>query len=259
MSNGLWDRYGTAQVQGVPGAGARSIGREAIDEGLRAHMLRVYNYMATGLAISGLVAWILAHTAVGGLFYQYDAAGRFAGYSVLGFIAMFAPLVMLLGASFMMRSMTGAKAQAFYWAFVALQGVSIGVLLQVYTGESVARVFFITGAAFAALSLFGYTTKKNLSGFGNFLFIGLIGIVLLSIVNIFVGSSMLMFIIGIAGILVFAGLIAYDTQRIKEEYTEAMLTGDAGTVHAVWSALGLYINFINLFQFLLMFLGNREE
>jgi FtsH-binding integral membrane protein len=159
----------------------------------------------------------------------------------------------------MASRMTAATTQLFYWAYVALQGVSIGMLMQVYTGESFYRVFFITGAAFAGLSLFGYTTKKNLSGFGNFLMVGLIGIVLLSVVNIFVGSSMLHFIIGIVGILVFAGLIAFDTQRIKEEYSQAAMHGDAGTTHAVWSALGLYINFMNLFQFLLQFLGNREE
>jgi FtsH-binding integral membrane protein len=257
MANGLWNSPNAQRGYAMPGAG--TIGQAQIDEGLRAHMLRVYNYMATGLAVSGFVAWILANTAVGGVFYQYTPTGRFAGLNILGWVAVFAPLGMILLASFMASRMTAATTQLFYWTYVALQGVSIGMLMQVYTGESFYRVFFITGAAFAGLSLFGYTTKKNLSGFGNFLMVGLIGIVLLSVVNIFVGSSMLHFIIGIVGILVFAGLIAFDTQRIKEEYSQAAMHGDAGTTHAVWSALGLYINFMNLFQFLLQVLGNREE
>jgi len=257
MANGLWNRSDAGRGFAYGGTGAAT--QVQIDEGLRAHMLRVYNYLATGLAVSGLVAWMLANTALGQVFYQYTPTGRFAGFNMLGWVAVFAPLGLILLASFMANRMSAAQTQLFYWAYTALQGVSIGVLMQVYTGESFAKVFFITGAAFAGLSLYGYTTRRNLSGLGSFLLVGLIGIVLLSLVNVFVGSSMLGFVIGIAGILVFAGLIAYDTQRIKEEYSEAAMYGDVGTVHAVWSALGLYINFINLFQFLLQFLGNREE
>jgi FtsH-binding integral membrane protein len=179
------------------------------------------------------------------------------GISALGHIAMWAPLVMLLVSAFAMRSPTANGMQAFYWAFVAVNGVGLSLLMLVYTGESLMRTFFITAAAFAALSLYGYTTRRSLSGFGSFLVMGLIGLLIAMVVNIFLASAMMQFVISAAGVLIFAGLTAYDTQRIKEQYS-ATMGRDAETITAVWGALNLYITFLNLFQFLLMFLGNRE-
>jgi FtsH-binding integral membrane protein len=238
-------------------AQGRAVPSAEMDEGLRAYMLRVYNYMATGLAISGLVAWIVANVpAVTQIFYVVEG-GRVMGLSGLGMIAMWAPLVMLLVAAFAMRSVTASKAQIFYWAFVTINGIGLSILMLVYTGESLLRTFFITAAAFGALSLFGYTTKKDLTGFGSFLIMGLVGLLIAMVVNIFLGSSMMQFVISAAGVLIFAGLVAYYTQAIKLQYAENM-GREAETITAVFGALSLYIAFINLFQFLLMFLGQRE-
>ena len=235
----------------------RTVDQEAIDAGLRQYMLRVYNYMATGLVISGLVAWLVANVpAVTAIFYTMQG-GQPVGLNMLGMVAMWAPLIMLLGAAFVMKRPTASSAQMFYWAFVTINGVGLSILLLVYTGESVVRTFFITAAAFAGLSLWGYTTKRNLSGFGSFLVMGLIGLLIAAVVNIFLASSMLQFVISAAGVLIFAGLVAYYTQEIKQSYAESM-THDEQTVTAVFGALSLYIAFINLFQFLLFFLGQRE-
>ena len=238
-------------------AGGRTVDRAAIDEGLRQYMLRVYNYMTTGLAISGLVAWTVANVpAVTGIFYVMQN-GEPDGLSGIGMIAMWTPLAMLFGAMFLMRSPSGSTAQSFYWAFVAINGVGLSILMLAYTGESLVRTFFITAGAFAALSLWGYTTKKNLSGFGSFLIMGLIGLIIASVVNMFLASTMMQFVIAAAGVLIFSGLTAYDTQRIKLQYSDTM-SKDAQTVTAVFGALHLYITFINLLQFLLYFLGNRN-
>jgi hypothetical protein len=238
-------------------AQGRAVPSAEMDEGLRAYMLRVYNYMATGLAISGLVAWIVANVpAVTQIFYTVQQ-GQIVGLNGLGMIAMWAPLVMLLVAAFAMRSVTASKAQIFYWAFVTINGIGLSILMLVYTGESLLRTFFITAAAFGALSLFGYTTKKDLTGFGSFLIMGLVGLLIAMVVNIFLGSTMMQFIISAAGVLIFAGLVAYYTQAIKLQYAENM-GQEAETITAVFGALSLYIAFINLFQFLLMFLGQRE-
>ena len=238
-------------------ARAYGLDQARVDEGLRQHMLRIYNYMATGLAISGLVSWVIANTAIQGLFFQVTPEGRL-GFTALGMIGMLAPLGMLLVAMFM-RNMSATATQAFYWAFVTLQGIGLSILLMTYTSESVVRVFLITATAFAGLSLFGYTTKRNLTGLGQFLLMGLIGLIVAMVVNMFFPSSMLVFIISVVGVLIFAGLIAFDTQRLKNEYIGGLVQGgDSATIHAVWGALSLYISFINLFQFLLMFLGNRE-
>ena len=241
-------------------AGGQTIDRAAIDEGLRQHMLRIYNYMASGLAISGLVAYAIFRVpAFGELFFQYTAVpgGYILQATTLGYIGMFAPLGILLIAMFGMRNASAATTQVMYWAFVALQGIGIATLLFIYTGDSVVRVFFITAAAFAGLSLWGYTTKRSLSGMGSFMVMGLIGLIIASIVNIFLASDMMQFVISAAGVLIFSGLIAYDTQRLKDEYREGM-GSEAATKHAVWGALALYINFLNLFQFLLYFLGSRD-
>ena len=239
-------------------ARAYGLDQARVDEGLRQHMLRIYNYMATGLAISGLVSWVIANTAIQGLFFQVTPEGRL-GFTTLGMIGMLAPLGMLLAAMFVLRNMSATANQAFYWAFVTLQGIGLSILLMTYTSESVVRVFLITAAAFAGLSLFGYTTKRNLTGLGQFLLMGLIGLIVAMVVNMFFPSSMLVFIISVVGVLIFAGLIAFDTQRLKNEYIGGLVQGgDSATIHAVWGTLSLYISFINLFQFLLMFLGNRE-
>lgn len=241
-------------------ARAGTIDQAKIDEGLRTHMLSIYNYMATGLAISGLVAWLVANIpAITAIFYTPVAtpAGVMMAPNILGMIAMFAPLGIILFGAFAMRNASAQATQIMYWALTVAMGVSLSMVLMVYTSESVVRVFFITAAAFGGLSLYGYTTKRSLSGMGSFLIMGLIGLILAVIVNMFLGSSMLQFIIAAAGVLIFSGLIAYDTQRLKEEYVAGM-TQEAATKSAVWGALSLYISFINLFQFLLYFLGQRE-
>ncbi|WP_246152147.1 Bax inhibitor-1/YccA family protein [Roseospira navarrensis] len=227
-----------------------------IDTGLRSYMLRVYNLMASGLVLSGIVAMTITYVpAVRSLFYVQTPEGL--APNLLGMIGMFAPLIVLFAAMFMIRSASAAMVQGMYWLFVALQGIGLSMLLQVYTDESVVRVFFITAAAFASLSLFGYTTKRDLSGMGSFLIMGVFGMLIAMVVNIFLASSMMQFIICAVGVLVFSGLTAYDTQRIKEEYNVNM---DSETLSkgATMGALSLYINFINLLQFLLYFLGNRE-
>lgn len=238
----------------------RTVDRAEIDEGLRRHMLRIYNYMAGGLAVSGVVALTVASVpAVTSLFFevvQYQGL-NYIQATTLGWVAMFAPLGLLLIAAFGMRNASAATIQTFYWAFVGLQGISLATLLFLYTGESVVRVFFITSAAFAGLSLYGYTTRRSLSAFGSFLIMGLIGLIIAAVVNIFLASPMLQFVISAAGVLIFSGLIAYDTQRLKEEYSASHDT-ETSTKLAVWGALSLYIDFINLFRFLLYFLGSRE-
>jgi uncharacterized protein len=230
----------------------------AFDVGLRAHMVRVYNYMASGLALSGIVAFgLFASAELASLFFQVQA-GRVVGLNVLGWVAIFAPLGLLLLVSFRAQSMSVGAVQAVYWAVTALMGVSLSLLLFRYTGASVARTFFVTAAAFGALSLYGYTTKRDLSKFGSFLIMGLIGVIIASLVNIFLGSSLLQFAISIIGVLVFTGLTAYDTQNIKEQYAEGF-GHEANSKMAVFGALSLYLNFINLFQLLLSLTGQREE
>jgi FtsH-binding integral membrane protein len=228
-----------------------------VDAGLRSYMLRVYNLMASGLALSGIVAMIIVNVpAVSSLFYVTQA-GQVVGLTLMGTIGMWSPLIVLFAAMFMIRKASASVVQGMYWLFVALQGIGLSLLLQIYTGESFARVFFITAAAFAALSLYGYSTKRDLSGMASFLIMGLFGIIIAAVVNLFLASSMLQFIISGVGVLVFAGLTAYDTQRIKEEYNVNM-DGETMSKSATMGALSLYINFINLLQFLLYFLGNRE-
>ena len=228
------------------------------DAGLRAHMIRVYNYMASGLALSGIVAFALfSSPELAGLFFQIQG-GRVYGLNGLGWIATFAPLGLLLLVSFRAASMSVGAVQAVYWAVTGLMGVSLSILLFTYTGASVARTFFITAAAFGALSLYGYTTKKDLSAVGKFLFMGLIGLILASLVNMFWPSGTMSFIISAAGVLIFSGLIAYDTQKIKEQYAEAW-GSDVAEKIAIFGALSLYLDFVNLFQFLMSFLGQERE
>ena len=225
--------------------------------GLRAHMLRVYNYMASGLALSGIVAYaVFASDDIAKLFFQIEG-GFVVGMNILGWIAIFAPLGLLLLVSARAASMSVGAVQAVYWAVTALMGVSLSLLLFRYTGASVARTFFVTAAAFGALSLYGYTTKRDLTAMGKFLFMGVIGLILAGLVNMIWPSGTMSFIISAAGVLIFSGLIAYDTQKIKEQYADAWGTDTAEKV-AIFGALSLYLDFVNLFQFLMMFLGQRR-
>jgi uncharacterized protein len=230
----------------------------SFDVGLRAHMVRVYNYMASGLALSGIVAVGLFSSAeLAGLFFQVQA-GRVVGLNALGWVAILAPLGLILLTSFRAAQMSVGAVQAVYWAVTALMGVSLSLLLFRYTGASVARTFFVTAAAFGALSLYGYTTKKDLSAVGKFLFMGVVGLILASIVNMIWPSGTMSFVISAAGVLIFSGLIAYDTQKIKEQYSEAYGTEMAEKI-AVFGALSLYLDFVNLFQFLMAFMGQSRD
>ncbi len=233
---------------------------EEIDVGLRRYMLRIYNYMAMGLAVSGLVALTVAFTSIGDIFFMrgITATGQVGvAPTGLGWIAIWAPLGILLLAMFTARKMSFATLQFMYWLFVAVNGISLSILLMIYTGESVIQVFFITSAAFAGLSLFGYTTKRNLSGVGSFLIMGVWGLLIVGIVNMFMQSPMMSFVFAAAGVLIFAGLTAYKTQELKLAYSER-LSGEAEGRLAIFGAWMLYITFINLLQFLMYFLGNRE-
>jgi uncharacterized protein len=237
-----------------------TVGREvAIDQGLRAYMLRVYNYMASGVAITGVVAYAVYAMSVqqGASGLELTAFGNFMYASAFKWVVIFAPLAMVFFLSMRIGSMSLSAAQISFWVFAALMGASISSIFLVYAGESIARVFFITAAAFGALSLWGYTTNKDISGWGSFLFMGLIGVIIAMLVNLFIGSSALQFAISVIGVLVFAGLTAYDTQKIKEMY----YVGDDGTVagrKAVMGALRLYLDFINLFLLLLQLFGDRR-
>lgn len=225
----------------------------AYDAGLRQHMLGIYNFMFAGLGVSGAVAYFLIATSAGALFFA--GPGQF---TPLGWVAVFAPLGLLLLASFNAARLSTGATHAIYWSVAALQGVSLAVLFQAFTGQSIAQIFFVTAAAFGGLSLFGYTTKRSLSGMSTFLMVGLIGVVIAFIVNIFLQSSLLHFVASIIGVLVFAGLTAFDTQRLKDEYI-AGVAGDAAAKAQVWGALSLYLNFVNLFQLLLSLFGQRED
>jgi FtsH-binding integral membrane protein len=221
----------------------------AVDVGLRQYMLRVYNYMASGLALTGIVALMAASS---------PAAIHAIFMTPLKWVVMFAPLALVFFMGARIDRMQASTAQALFWVYSALMGLSLSFIFIVYTGESVTRVFFITAAAFAGLSLYGYTTRRNLSAFGTFLVMGLVGIMIASIVNMFIQSSQMQFVISAAGVLVFAGLTAWDTQRIKEMYWESD-GAEVAAKKAVMGALQLYLDFINLFLFLLQFLGVRRD
>lgn len=231
----------------------------SLDTGLRSFMLGVYNKVALGLVLSAGLAYLTGQFApVQALLYRVTEEGRLVGMQPLGYVVAFAPLAVMMFGMFGMRNATPRSSGIYYWSIVSLIGASLGVLTLVYTGASIASTFLVTAAGFGALSLFGYTTKKDLTGFGSFLIVGLIGLVVASIVNIFLQNSMMNFIISVLGVLIFAGLIAYDTQRLKMQYYD--LGGDTASMGVAtnFGALSLYINFINLFQFLLSIFGNRR-
>ncbi len=225
-----------------------AIPQVGIDVGLRNYMLRVYNYMAGGLAITGVVAYFAAASG----FYEQIAR------TPLIWLVVFAPLGLVMLLSFRIQKMSLGAAQATFWAYAALVGLSLSYIFLVYTGTSIAQVFFVTAATFLAMSLYGYTTKSDLTKFGSFLFMGLIGVVLASVVNIFLGSPAVQFAISVVGVIVFTGLAAWDTQQIKEMYWEGDGNEIAGK-KAVMGALRLYLDFINLFIMLMQLMGNRRD
>jgi FtsH-binding integral membrane protein len=255
-----------AELNRNPIAGARTRAQE-IDAGLRSYMLQVYNYMAAGLAITGVVAYGLFTFAVtsdpSAAVYTLPngtgltAFGQLIYLSWFKWVVFLAPLGMVFYLSARLPSMSVQAGQAAFWVYAALVGAMISSIFLVYAHGSIARVFFITAASFGALSLYGYTTRKDLSGLGSFLFMGLIGVILASLVNLFLQSSGLQFALSVVGVLVFAGLTAYDTQQIKEQY----YAGDSQLVagqKAIMGALHLYLDFLNMFLLLLQLLGNRE-
>jgi uncharacterized protein len=231
----------------------------AVDAGLRAYMIRVYNYMAAGVALTGLVAWFAFSAAVvdSGAGLQLTAFGHAIFQSPLMWVLVLAPLGLVFALSFGINRLSPGTALLLFFVYAGLLGLSLASIFMVYTGASIARVFFISAATFGAMSLWGYTTQRDLSGFGSFLFMGLIGIIIASLVNIFLKSTGLDWAISVIGVLVFVGLTAYDTQRIKEMYS----VNDDGTVtgrKAVMGALSLYLDFINLFLMLLRLFGDRR-
>ena len=220
----------------------------AIDVGLRAYMLRVYNYMCVALALSGAVAFVVSTSPA----MQQAIFG-----TPLMWVVFLAPLGLVFFLSARINKMSASAAQTTFWIFAALMGMSLASIFIAYTPESVTRVFFITAGAFAGLSLVGYTTKKDLSGMGTFLFMGVIGLVIAMVVNMFLGSSMLQLGISVIGVLIFAGLTAYDTQKIKLMYYEGD-SAEVTTKKSIMGALKLYLDFLNMFIFLMHILGNRN-
>ncbi|MBV9509529.1 MAG: Bax inhibitor-1/YccA family protein [Caulobacteraceae bacterium] len=230
----------------------------AVDAGLRAFMLGVYNKLALGLVLSAAMAFLTGdYPPVRDLMFHVRDTGQI-GYTPLGMVVAFAPLAILLISGITRSAFSPQTSGLVYWAIVTLVGASLGTVVLLYTGASIATTFLITAAAFGALSLAGYTTKKDLSGFGSFLLMGLVGIVLAMVVNLFLHSGALAFMVDVLGVFIFAGLIAYDTQNLKMTYYQFGANSQALGVATNYGALRLYLNFINLFQFLLSFTGQRR-
>ena len=228
-----------------------------VDEGLRAHMNKVYSTMSVGMLVTFAVAWAVGTSPqLLGIFRNPETLQP----NILGWIVMFAPLIMVFAFSAMINRLSAAAAQLFFYAFAAVMGLSLAWIFVAFTGFSIAQVFLVTAIAFAGLSLYGYVTKKDLSGMGTFLIMGVIGLIVASVINIFIASSALHFAITVIGVLIFAGLTAYDTQKIKTTYLQHAHSGDSEWLGkaAIMGALNLYLDFINMFMFLLQLLGNRE-
>ncbi len=248
-------------------AGTRTL---AIDEGLRAHMNKVYGLMSVGMLLTAAAAWAISGLAVTtdpslaaaqiGADKYLTGFGAAIYMSPLKWLVMFAPLAFVFAFSAMIGRMSAAAAQLVFYTFAVTMGISISSIFLVFTGMSIVQTFLVTAIAFAGLSLWGYTTKKDISGWGSFLIMGVIGLLVASIVNIFLGSPAVMFAISAIGVLIFAGLTAYDTQKIKTDYIAHAQHGDAEWLgkSAIMGALNLYLDFINMFMFLLQFMGNRE-
>ena len=221
----------------------------AFDAGLRSYMLSVYNYMASGILLTGVVAMLFAGSSIG--------QSIMIGGGIMRWVIIFAPLIMIFTMSAGVNRMSTTALQGFFWGFATVMGLSMSTIFFVYTNESIAQTFFATAAAFAGLSLYGYTTKRSLSGMGTFLIMGVVGLIVASIINIFLQSSALYWVISSLGVLIFAGLTAYDTQKIKSMYSYVAGTDMMGKT-AIMGALNLYLDFINMFQFLLSFMGSRD-
>ncbi len=230
-----------------PSADGRAGDRAGYDMGLRKHMLSIYNYMASGVLLTGVIAMLMARSGM---------ALTLMG-TPLRWLFILSPLAIVFAMSFGRDRFSTGALQAMFWAFAGLMGVSMSTIFLVYTGESIALTFFATAGAFAGLSLFGYTTKKDLSAMGAFMVMGLIGIIIAMVINMFVQSTAMAMAISVLGVLIFAGLTAWDTQRLKQEYYYLAGTEFAGKA-VILGALSLYLDFINMFQFLLSFLGSRE-
>ena len=248
MANGF-DPRATASPQ--PTARTTGVGRDtaAFDAGLRSYMLSVYNYMASGVLLTGIVALLFASSGY--------AATILGGPGILKYVIMFSPLAFVMVLSFGINRLSTGTAQLLFWLFATVMGLSMASIFLVFTGESIAMTFFATAAGFAGLSLWGYTTKKDLSGFGTFLIMGVVGLLVAMIINMFVQSSALQLAISFIGVLLFAGLTAYDTQRIKSLYFHVAGTDMMGKT-VIMGALSLYLDFVNMFTFLLNFMGSRE-
>src|SRR5690349_22780458 len=232
-----------------PAAATVGVPRAARDAGLRSYMLSVYNYMASGVLLTGIVALLFANSGM--------AAQVFGGGGLLPWVIILSPLAIVFAMSFGVNRMQTSTLQMLFWAFATLMGLSMSTIFLVYTGTSIAQTFFAVSAAFLGLSLYGYTTKKDLSGFGTFLIMGVVGLLVAMVINSFLQSTAMAMAISAIGVLLFAGLTAYDTQRIKSMYAHVAGTEMMGKV-VIMGALSLYLDFINMFQFLLSFMGNRE-
>ena len=239
------------RTTGVNAAATVGVPRAARDAGLRSYMLSVYNYMASGVLLTGIIALLFAPYAAQVL------VGPNGGLSGLGWIVMLSPLAIVFAMSFGMNRMSTGTLQMLFWGFAALMGLSMSTLFLAFTGVSIAQTFFATAAAYAGLSLWGYTTKKDLSGWGTFLIMGVVGLLVAMVINMFLQSSAMGMAISAIGVLLFAGLTAYDTQRIKSLYFHVQGTEMMGKT-VIMGALQLYLDFINMFQFLLAFMGDRR-
>jgi FtsH-binding integral membrane protein len=248
MANWSDPRTGSANFANAA-AGTRTA---AYDAGLRSYMLSVYNYMASGVLLTGIVALLFAS---GGA--NSPAAAVFQSGGLLKYVIMFSPLAFVMVLSFGINRLSTAAAQMIFWAFAGVMGLSMSTIFLVYTGPSIAITFFATATAFLSLSLYGYTTKRDLSGFGTFLIMGLVGLIVASLLNLFFKSPVMNMVISAIGVLLFAGLTAYDTQRIKGVYDQVAGTDMMGKA-VIMGALSLYLDFVNMFQFLLSFLGSRD-
>lgn len=234
----------------------RSFGAiERMSEGLQSYFAKVYNYMAGGLAVSGVVAWLTAREPFIGLFYKMTPQG--VNYSLLGWVAVFSPLILIFMISSSLNKLKVNRAQGLFWLFSGLMGVSLSNIFLFFSGESIFQAFLITAGMFAGMSLYGYTTKRSLASWGSFLFMGLIGIILASLVNLFVQSSAFNFGISVIAVFIFVGLTAYDTQTLKNMYSETD-GEDVRNAKAISGALSLYLDFINLFRLMLYFLNDRK-
>jgi FtsH-binding integral membrane protein len=248
-------RFGTHSVDATATVG---VPRAARDAGLRSYMLSVYNYMASGVLLTGIIALGIAHSSLINLLATANPLTGAIQPTALGWIAILAPLALVFVFSFGINRMSASAAQALYWAYATLIGVQFSTLFLVYTGASVAQAFFATAAAFLGLSLYGYTTKRDLSAMGTFFIMGVVGLFVAMILNFFLRSPGLNLAISALGVLIFAGLTAYDTQKIKSIYFAVAGNGEAIAKSAVVGALNLYLDFINMFLFLLRFMGNRR-